>query len=171
GEIKDLKCMVDGRETRCVIEEASIVPGKSGNVLIEGITPGIHDLLLYTKSMSQRLTWKAEPESIVEIPSMTTTTIIPVGISAISELSVDPTSFQIPQTVTVKCKAQRGTGDERTLHLDMRMNDPSGKEIVDSGNLGNDRLDVTHYITSSFTEGGDYKIICNLRETRIGIDP
>jgi hypothetical protein len=101
-----------------------------------------------------------------------TTTTIPIQESKITELSVSPASFQTPQTVKVECKALRGENDKRTLHLDIRMNDPRGKEILDSGNLGNDKLEVTHYITSSyFTEGGDYKVICNLRETVLGIDP
>ena len=154
-DIEDLKCMVDGTERRCVIAEASIIPGKSGNVLIEGITPGIHDLQLYTKSMSQKLTWEAEAEAIVELPNPTTTTTTIIGETSIIELSANPNSFQIPQNVIVTCRAQRKTGDDRRLHLDIRLNDPAGKEILNSGNLGDNKLDVTYEIPSSiFSEKG-----------------
>jgi len=171
-DIKNLKCMVDGIERRCVITEASIIPGQSGNVLIEGITPGIHELQLYTKSMSERLTWKAEENSIVNVPNPTTTTTIIIEETKIIELSTSPDNPQTPQNVTVKCKAQRATGDDRKLHLDIRLNNPSGNEILNSGNLGDDELDITYEILFlKFTETGDYKVICNLRETTLLIDP
>ena len=174
-EIKGLKCIVDGVEKGChIVNEtektiaASITPGQTGKVLIDGISSGIHELQISTKSMSQRLTWNAEPDSIVAVPTETTTNTIPPGVSVISELSVDPQSFQIPQTVTVKCKALRGENDEnKILHLDISLNNPSGNEIFTSPNLGNDQLDKTYNISSSnFTEPGDYKVICNLRETK-----
>jgi len=173
-DIKDLKCMVDGIERRCVISEASIIPGQSGNVLIEGITPGIHELQLYTKSMSERLTWKAEENSIVDVPNPTaiTTATIIIEETKIIELSTSPDNPHTPQNITVKCKALRATGDTRTLHLDIRLKNPSGNEILDSGNLGDDELDVTYEIlTFEFTETGDYKVICNLRETSLLPDP
>ena len=79
--IIDVKCIVDGIDRECSIRNetektvrTSIIPGQSGNILIEGITPGIHELQLSTESMSQRFTWKAESDSIVDVPNLTATT-------------------------------------------------------------------------------------------------
>ena len=108
-EIKGLKCIVDGIERECnIVNEtekeiaASIMPGQSGKVLIKGITSGIHELQLYTKSMSQRLTWNAEPESIVEVPTetATSTTTSTIATTTTGITTTSTTTSTIATTTT-----------------------------------------------------------------------
>jgi len=56
--IKSFNSIMDNRRIDNEIEEGSISPNSMGSVILLGIDPGNHDLLLASKSMSQTWKWK-----------------------------------------------------------------------------------------------------------------
>jgi len=55
--VNSFKSIVDEEETQNVIEGGSIPPNGVGSIVLLGISKGYHDLLLVSRSMSQRWKW------------------------------------------------------------------------------------------------------------------
>lgn len=107
------------------------------------------------------------------VTQTTTTTTIISGEPYIDEVKAEPNSFTTPQDVDVYCKAN-SAGSDKTLHLDVRLKNPSGTEIFDSGIIGNGILEVWYSSIpkEKFSSYGTYKAVCNLRETIVwSFDP
>ena len=57
--IEKFYCLVDGIEIACDIEGGSIPAGDVGSLNLTGITEGRHELVLGSRSISQRFSWQA----------------------------------------------------------------------------------------------------------------
>jgi len=88
--IEDLKVLVDGNEVQKHIEPKPVEPGRITTITIE-VSPGKHELLIVSRSMSQRWTWEA---TYATTTTLTTTTTTPPATVGPSELAIDINAIQ-----------------------------------------------------------------------------
>jgi len=83
--IQNFTVLIDGKEIDAQIKEAPLEPGKVGTVELNttGIQAGRHELVIMSKSMSQRWTWEFQYTS-----QTTTTTMFETGPLSIKSQSI-----------------------------------------------------------------------------------